>query len=146
MANSCSTRPFYVCLPSPRLGLGGPGERRDRAETVASDLADPAQSKRRNRIRRPLRLAVFDVLMARCNDVVMATTRRTTLYLDPDLHKALRMKAAVSNRSLSDLVNEAVRAAPAEDAADLAAFEERASEPDLAFEDVLRDLKRRGKL
>ncbi|MBC7170195.1 CopG family transcriptional regulator [Candidatus Bipolaricaulota bacterium] len=76
----------------------------------------------------------------------MAATRRTTLYLDPDVHRALRMKAAVSDRSLSDLVNDAVRAALAEDAADLAAFEERASEPDLAFEDVLRDLKRRGKL
>jgi len=76
----------------------------------------------------------------------MAATRRTTLYLDPDVHKALRMKAAVSDRSLSDLVNDAVRAALAEDAADLAAFVERASEPDLAFEDVLRDLKRRGKL
>ena len=76
----------------------------------------------------------------------MATTRRTTLYLDPDVHKALRMKAAVSDRSLSDLVNDAVRAALAEDAADLAAFEDRAGEPDLVFEDVLRDLKRRGKL
>jgi len=72
--------------------------------------------------------------------------RRTTLYLDPDVHKALRVKAAVSDRSLSDLVNDAVRAALAEDAADLASFEDRASEPDMAYEDVLRDLKQRGKL
>ena len=76
----------------------------------------------------------------------MATTRRTTIYLDPEIHRALRMKAAVTDRPLSDLVNDAVRAALAEDAADLAAFDDRASEPDLAFEDVLRDLKQRGKL
>jgi plasmid stability protein len=76
----------------------------------------------------------------------MTTTRRTTLYLDPDVHKALRIKAAISDRSLSDLVNDAVRAALAEDALDLATFEERVSEPDMAFEDVLRDLKQRGKL
>jgi len=76
----------------------------------------------------------------------MVTTRRTTVYLDPGIHKALRMKSAVTDRSLSDLVNDAVRAALAEDAADLAAFEDRSAEPDLAFEDVLRDLTRRGKL
>jgi len=75
----------------------------------------------------------------------MAATRRTTLYLDPEVHKALRLKAAVSDRSLSDLVNDALRAALAEDAADLVAFEDRAGEPDLAFQNVLRDLKSRGK-
>ncbi|HAZ30174.1 TPA: CopG family transcriptional regulator, partial [Candidatus Acetothermia bacterium] len=62
------------------------------------------------------------------------------------IHRALRMSAAISDRSLSDLVNDAVRAALAEDAADLSAFEDRASEPDMAFENVLRDLKQRGKL
>ncbi len=76
----------------------------------------------------------------------MPTTRRTTVYLDPGIHKALRMKAAVTDRSLSDLVNDAVRVALAEDAADLASFEDRSGEPDLAFEDVLRDLTLRGKL
>ncbi|HAZ30844.1 TPA: CopG family transcriptional regulator [Candidatus Acetothermia bacterium] len=76
----------------------------------------------------------------------MATTRRTTIYLDPEIHRALRMKAAVTDRPLSDLVNDAVRAALAEDAADLATFDDRASEPDLVFEDVLRDLTLRGKL
>lgn len=76
----------------------------------------------------------------------MSTTKRATIYFDPSLHKALRIKAASAERSISDLVNTAIRASLAEDADDLAAFEARAKEPTLAFEDVLKDLKRRGKL
>lgn len=72
--------------------------------------------------------------------------KRATIYFDPALHRALRLKAAETESSISELVNEAVREALAEDAEDLAAFEERAREPDLAFEDVVRDLKRRGKI
>ena len=72
--------------------------------------------------------------------------RRATIYLDSDLHKALRIKAAETDRSVSDLVNTAVRRSLAEDAVDLAAFEDRVHEPTVAFEDVLRDLKSRGKL
>jgi len=72
-------------------------------------------------------------------------TRRATVYLDSDLHKALRIKAAETDRSVSDLVNTAVRRSLAEDAGDLAAFEDRVHEPTVAFEDVLRDLKHRGK-
>jgi hypothetical protein len=71
--------------------------------------------------------------------------RRATVYFDPQLHKALRLKAAATERSLSDLVNEAVRLSLAEDAEDLEAVENRAREPDLAFEDVVKDLRRRGK-
>lgn len=67
----------------------------------------------------------------------MSTTqKRATVYLDPALHRALRLKAAETDRTMSDLVNEAVRLALAEDADDLAAFNERASEPSLPFEDV----------
>lgn len=73
-------------------------------------------------------------------------SKRATVYLDPRLHKALRVKAAQTERSLSELVNEAVRRSLREDAEDLASFEERAMEPSLAFEDVLKNLKRRGKL
>jgi hypothetical protein len=76
----------------------------------------------------------------------MADTKRATVYFDPSLHRALRVKAAATEHSLSDLVNAAVRRSLAEDAEDLAAFDERAKEPDLAFENVLKDLKRRGKL
>jgi len=59
--------------------------------------------------------------------------KRSTIYFDPELHRALRIKAAETDTSLSELVNEAVRAALAEDAEDLAAFDERAAEPDLPF-------------
>ena len=72
--------------------------------------------------------------------------RRTTIYFEPHLHRALRLKAAEIDRSVSDLVNEAVRLRLAEDSEDLAAFEDRADEPDLKFEEVLKDLKRSGKI
>jgi len=73
-----------------------------------------------------------------------ALTKRATIYLDPMLHKALRLKAAETSRSMSELVNRAVRLSLAEDAEDLAAFEERAGEPLVAFEDLLKDLKKHG--
>ena len=72
--------------------------------------------------------------------------KRATVYFDPSLHKALRVKAAETERSLSELVNVAVRQSLAEDSEDLAAFEDRSEEPSLAFAEVLKDLKRRGKL
>lgn len=74
------------------------------------------------------------------------SSRRATVYFDLDLHRALRVKAVETDRSVSDLVNEAVKLSLAEDAEDLAAFEERAAEPNLVFEDVVKDLKRRGKI
>ena len=76
----------------------------------------------------------------------MDNTKRATVYFDPSLHKALRLKAAQTERSLSDLVNSAVRRSLTEDAGDLAAFDERADEPSRDFEAVVKDLKRRGKL
>ena len=76
----------------------------------------------------------------------MPKLKRATVYLDPTLHRALRVKAAETEKSVSDLVNAAVRHSLTEDAADLAIFEARAREPVLAFEAVLKDLKRRGKL
>jgi hypothetical protein len=72
--------------------------------------------------------------------------KRTTVYFDSAIHRALRIKAAELDRSVSDLVNEAVKLSLAEDAEDLAAFEERAREPNLLFEVVVRDLKERGKI
>ena len=76
----------------------------------------------------------------------MPKVKRATVYLDPSLHRALRVKAAETELSVSELVNSAVRLSLGEDAADLAAFKARAQEPVLAFEAVLKDLKRRGKL
>ncbi len=76
----------------------------------------------------------------------MKRSRRATVYLDVDLHRALRVKAAETDRSLSELVNGAVRRSLLEDADDLAAFEQRALESRLDFEALVKDLKRRGKL
>lgn len=76
----------------------------------------------------------------------MSTARRATIYLDPDLHRALRVKAAETDKSISDLVNDAVRQNLAEDAEDLAAYRARAKEPSVDLEKVLKDLRRRGKL
>jgi len=72
--------------------------------------------------------------------------KRATVYFDPELHRALRIKAAETERSMSDLVNEAVKLSLIEDAEDLAAFENRVSEPSFPYEDVVKDLKRRGKI
>ena len=72
--------------------------------------------------------------------------KRATVYFDPVLHRALRVKAAETERSMSDLVNEAVQLSLTEDAEDLAAFEDRVNEPSYPYEDVVRDLKRRGKI
>jgi hypothetical protein len=72
--------------------------------------------------------------------------KRATIYFDENLHRAVRLKAAETDRSISDVVNEAVRQYLAEDADDLAAFDDRASEPDLRFADVVKELRRRGEL
>ena len=74
------------------------------------------------------------------------TVKKSTIYFDPQIHKALRMKAAETDSTVSDIVNNAVRLTLSDDAEDIAAFEERASEPNLSFEDVLKDLRKRGKL
>ena len=68
------------------------------------------------------------------------------MYFAAGLHRALRIKAAETDRPLSAIVNDAVRLSLAEDAEDLAAFDERAGEPNLSFESVLKDLRKRGKL
>jgi predicted DNA-binding protein len=72
--------------------------------------------------------------------------KRSTIYLDPDLHKALRLKSVETSRSVSDLVNEAIRESLAEDAEDLAAFEERASEPLISYEEMVKRLKKDGRI
>ena len=75
-----------------------------------------------------------------------ALTKRATVYLDPALHKALRLKSLETNRSMSDLINDAIREELAEDADDLAAFEARKNEPTVTFEDFVKELKRDGKI
>lgn len=76
----------------------------------------------------------------------MSTPKRATVYFDPEIHKALRMRAAASDQSISDMVNEAVRASLAEDAVDLAAFDKRARERSLSFDSFVQGMKRRGLL
>ena len=76
----------------------------------------------------------------------MESTKRATVYFDADVHRALRLKAAATDRTLSEMVNGAVRLALAEDAEDLEAFDERESEPTLSFEEFVKSLKKRGKL
>ena len=73
-----------------------------------------------------------------------AQTKRVTVYFDPDLHKALRLKSVETNQSLSELVNEAVREALAEDVEDLAAFEERAQEPAIRYDQMVMRLRKDG--
>jgi len=73
-------------------------------------------------------------------------TKRATVYLDPVLHKALRLQSIETSRSVSELVNDAVRDELAEDARDLALFDERANEPTVDFEDFVKGLKRDGTL
>lgn len=76
----------------------------------------------------------------------MADVKRATVYLDSALHRALRIKALETDQSLSDLVNAAVRSSLAEDADDIHVARVREKEPSFRFEDVLKDLKKRGKL
>ncbi len=77
----------------------------------------------------------------------MATqTKRATIYFDPDLHKALRLKAAETSRSITELVNQAVREALSEDAEDLVAFDERKGEPLISYDEMVKGLKKNGRI
>lgn len=76
----------------------------------------------------------------------MESPKRATIYFDSDVHRALRLKAAASDRSISDMVNDAVKAALAEDADDLAAFSAREREKSYSFDTFVQGLKRRGRI
>jgi plasmid stability protein len=71
---------------------------------------------------------------------------RSTVYLEPALHQALRIKAAATRRSMSEIVNEAIRTALSEDEEDLVAFADRAAEPTLSYEAFLAQIKADGAL
>jgi metal-responsive CopG/Arc/MetJ family transcriptional regulator len=71
---------------------------------------------------------------------------RATVYLDPQLHKALKLKAVETSKSVSELINDAVRKALAEDAEDIEAFEERAAEPLMGYDEMVKRLKKNGRL
>ncbi len=71
-------------------------------------------------------------------------TKRATVYLDPNLHKALRLQSVETSRSMSELINDAIRAELADDAEDLAAFDAREKEPTVGFSEFVKGLKRDG--
>lgn len=73
-------------------------------------------------------------------------TKRTTIYLDSDLHRALRVKAAETERTVSELIESAVQLSLAEDAIDIAAYEKRKDESRLTFEQVVKKLRKNGKI
>ncbi|MEW6079255.1 MAG: CopG family transcriptional regulator [Thermodesulfobacteriota bacterium] len=77
---------------------------------------------------------------------MQATVKRATIYLDEVVHKALKIKALETSRSISDLVNSAVKEALAEDAEDLAAFEDRVNEPLLSYDEMVKRLKKDGRI
>ena len=76
----------------------------------------------------------------------MKRSKRATIYFEPSIHQALRLKTAATDRSISDLVNEALRVALAEDAEDLEALEDRRSERSISFESVVRALRKRARI
>ena len=76
----------------------------------------------------------------------MSNAKRATVYFEPEIHRALRLKAATSDKSISDMVNDAVKLSLAEDVEDLEASVKRKREPNLDFEQFVKALKRRGKL
>ncbi len=76
----------------------------------------------------------------------MESQKRATVYFEADIHRALRLKAAAVDRSISDMVNDAVKTALAEDAEDLAVFTERKHERNLSFDSFVQNLKRRGRI
>lgn len=70
-----------------------------------------------------------------------SSAKRVTIYFDPELHRTLRLKAVETSRSVSELVNQAVKESLAEDAEDLAVFRERAGEPLIRYEEMVKKLK-----
>ncbi|WP_300459637.1 CopG family transcriptional regulator [Desulfobacula sp.] len=73
-------------------------------------------------------------------------SKRSTIYLDPVLHQALRLKSLETSRSMSEIINEALREALAEDAEDLSAFDERADESLISYEQMVKRLKKDGRI
>ena len=73
-------------------------------------------------------------------------TKRATVYFDPEIHHILKLKALETNRSISDIVDEAIRLELAEDAEDLATFRERSNESTMSFEKLVSNLKADGKI
>ena len=76
----------------------------------------------------------------------MEESKRATIYFDADIHRALRLRAAACNRSISDMVNEAVRMTLAEDADDLRDVKQREEEESIGFEEFVSSLRKSGRI
>lgn len=79
-------------------------------------------------------------------DIMATLTKRSTIYLDPVLHQALRLKSLETSSSMSEIINDALKEAFAEDAEDLAAFDARADEPLISYEQMVKRLKKDGRI
>ena len=84
--------------------------------------------------------------MSQGGDIMATQTKRATIYFDPDLHKALKLKALETSRSITDLVNQAVREALTEDAEDILAFDERRDEPLISYDQMIKKLRKDGRI
>lgn len=73
-------------------------------------------------------------------------SKRSTIYFEPDIHQALKVRAASTQQSVSELVDEAVRLLMSEDQEDLQAFSVRENEAEISYEALLDDLKQHGKI
>lgn len=73
-------------------------------------------------------------------------SKRATIYFDPSIHQALKIKSVTTSQSLSELVDEAIRQVMAEDQEDLETYAKRIEEPDISYEELLNDLKQHGKI
>jgi hypothetical protein len=74
----------------------------------------------------------------------MGDSKRATVYLDPHIHKALKIKAAESDQTISELVNKAVSLSLAEDAVDLEALKDRKKHSERSFSSFVRELRKDG--
>ncbi|MFN0280033.1 MAG: CopG family transcriptional regulator [Pyrinomonadaceae bacterium] len=72
--------------------------------------------------------------------------KRATVYFDPELHRAIRLKAVHTNQSISDIVNDSIRTTLSEDEEDLAAFDKTASDNLISYDELLAKLKADGKI
>lgn len=73
-------------------------------------------------------------------------SKRSTIYFDPELHRALKIKSATSSRSVSELVDEALRQVMCEDQEDIQIYNERSNEQNISYEALLAELKQHGKI
>ena len=88
----------------------------------------------------------YNVIMIKGGYVMATQTKRATIYFDPELHKALKIKALETSRSITDLVNQAVRESLSEDAEDIFAYEERKDEKVISYDQMLKNLRKDGRI